>query len=40
MDEDFGTIDIAVILPVANINPRYVNYYGPQATKTSQSHMN
>ena len=33
MDEDFGTIDIAVILPVANINPRYVNYYGPQATK-------
>ena len=33
IDEDFGTIDIAVILPVANINPRYVSYYGPQATK-------
>ena len=33
VDEDFGTIDIAVILPVTNINPRYVNYYGPQATK-------
>lgn len=33
IDEDFGTIDIAVILPVANINPRYVNYYGAEATK-------
>lgn len=33
IDEEFGTIDIAVILPVENINPRYVNYYGPQATK-------
>ena len=33
IDEDFGTIDIAVILPVTNINPRYVNYYGSDATK-------
>ncbi len=33
IDKDFGTIDIAVILPVANINPRYVNYYGANATK-------
>ncbi len=33
IDEEFGTIDIAVILPVANINPRYVNYYGAEATK-------
>jgi len=33
IDKDFGTIDIAVILPVANINPRYVNYYGADAGK-------
>lgn len=33
IDDDFGTIDIAVILPVANINPRYVNYYGADASK-------
>lgn len=32
-DKDFGTIDIAVILPVENINPRYVNYYGADASK-------
>ena len=32
-DEDFGTIDIAVILPVKNINPRYVSYYGADASK-------
>lgn len=33
IDEDFGTIDIAVILPVKNINPRYLRFYGTQATK-------
>lgn len=33
MDEEFGTIDVAVILPVNNINPRYVSYYGADATK-------
>jgi putative hemolysin len=32
-DKAFGTIDIAVILPVENINPRYVNYYGADASK-------
>lgn len=37
IDEDFGTIDIAVILPVANINPRYVNYYGADASKHRKS---
>ncbi len=36
IDEDFGTIDIAVILPVENINPRYVNYYGADASKHSK----
>lgn len=36
-DEDFGTIDIAVILPVKNINPRYVSYYGADASKHSKS---
>jgi len=33
MDEEFGTIDVAVILPVGNINPRYVNFYGADATR-------
>lgn len=37
MDRDFGTIDIAVILPVENINPRYVNYYGADASKHSKT---
>ena len=32
-DEDFGTIDILVVLPVATINPRYVKYYGADASK-------
>ena len=32
-DPDFGTIDILVVLPVATINPRYVNYYGADAGK-------
>lgn len=36
-DEDFGTIDIAVILPVKNINPRYVSYYGADASKHSKN---
>jgi putative hemolysin len=36
-DEDFGTIDIAVILPVKNINPRYVRYYGADASKHSKN---
>lgn len=38
-DEEFGTIDIAVILPVENINPRYVSYYGADASKHSKSHI-
>ena len=33
IDRQFGTVDILVILPVANINPRHVAYYGKQATR-------
>jgi putative hemolysin len=32
-DPDFGTIDILVVLPVSAINPRYVNYYGADASR-------
>lgn len=28
VDHQFGTTDVLVIVPVANINPRYVEYYG------------
>ena len=33
IDEQFGTIDVMIILPVANLNPRYVNYYGRDAQR-------
>lgn len=33
IDHQFGTIDVLVILPVAEINPRYVDYYGVDATR-------
>jgi putative hemolysin len=29
VDEQFGTTDVMVVVPVANINPRYMEYYGP-----------
>lgn len=29
VDQQFGTIDVLVILPVANINRRYVRYFDP-----------
>jgi putative hemolysin len=29
IDEQFGTTDVMVVVPVANINPRYMEYYGP-----------
>lgn len=32
-DPDFGTIDVLVVLPVEKINPKYVNYYGEDASK-------
>ena len=31
IDRRFGTTDVLVILPVANINPRYLDYYGADA---------
>lgn len=33
IDYQFGTTDVLVILPVAEINPRYVDYYGVDATR-------
>jgi putative hemolysin len=33
IDHEFGTTDILVILPVADLNPRYVNYYGANAER-------
>lgn len=33
IDHQFGTTDVLVILPVAEINPRYVDYYGVDATR-------
>jgi putative hemolysin len=33
IDRQFGTTDVCIILPVAAINPRYVNYYGPDACR-------
>jgi putative hemolysin len=33
LDPDFGTIDILVILPNENINPRYIRHYGSSATR-------
>ncbi len=33
VDHQFGTTDILIVLPVERINPRYVNYYGQEATR-------
>jgi putative hemolysin len=33
IDHDFGTTDILVVLPIANLNPRYINYYGEDADR-------
>lgn len=33
VDADFGTTDVFVVLPVETISARYVNYYGPEATR-------
>lgn len=42
IDHEFGTVDMLVVLPVKDINPRYIKYYGedasrrkPQSTSTS-----
>jgi putative hemolysin len=31
IDHQFGTTDVCIILPVAAINSRYIDYYGPDA---------
>ncbi len=33
IDAEFGTTDVLVILPVSTISPRYVNYYGADASR-------
>lgn len=33
IDHDFGTTDVLIILPIENINPRYVTYYGEDASR-------
>ncbi len=33
VDHDFGTTDVFVVLPVASISERYINYYGSDATR-------
>ncbi|MEM0905773.1 MAG: GNAT family N-acyltransferase [Pseudomonadota bacterium] len=33
IDEQFGTTDVMIVLPVADISHRYINYYGPNATR-------
>ncbi len=33
IDHQFGTIDVMIILPVKNLNPRYVKYYGVNAER-------
>jgi len=33
IDHQFGCVDVLIILPVAQLNPRYVNYYGANAER-------
>jgi putative hemolysin len=33
VDWQFGTTDVFIVLPVERINTRYINYYGPDATR-------
>lgn len=33
IDRQFGTTDVLVILPVTRLNPRYVSYYGADASR-------
>ncbi|MEP3278607.1 MAG: GNAT family N-acetyltransferase [Stappiaceae bacterium] len=33
IDHQFGTTDVLIILPVAKLNSRYVNYYGADASR-------
>ena len=31
VDYHFGTTDVLIVLPIENINPRYITYYGEDA---------
>ncbi len=33
IDHDFATVDVFVVLPVAAIETRYINYYGGEAQR-------
>ncbi len=33
VDHQFGTTDVLIILPVSELNPRYVNYYGAEGDR-------
>ena len=33
IDHQFGTTDVLVILPVSDINPKYVGYFGAEGTR-------
>ncbi|WP_069306885.1 GNAT family N-acetyltransferase [Methylobrevis pamukkalensis] len=33
IDRQFGTTDVAIVLPVSAINPRYITYYGPDGER-------
>lgn len=35
IDHQFGTTDVLITLPVSELNPRYVNYYGADASRYS-----
>ena len=37
IDRQFGTIDVAIVLPVAGITTRYVDYYGADAGRYAVS---
>jgi putative hemolysin len=33
IDDQFGTTDVLVVLPVASISERYINHFGPNADR-------
>jgi putative hemolysin len=38
IDRQFGTTDVLIVLPVTNINRRYVGHYGADADRFRQDH--
>ena len=38
IDEQFGTTDVCMILPVANIAQRYIDFYGADASRHTSTH--